>query len=56
MVLALCWVFCVDIRTDSDFSLYIIKWLGFITVVEGVYREVRTDSLYKADHVSSLKG
>ena len=28
----------------------------FITVVERVYCAVRTDSLYKADYVSSLKG
>jgi hypothetical protein len=30
--------------------------LGFITVVESVYSAVRTDSVYKADYVSSLKG
>jgi hypothetical protein len=35
--------------------LYIIKWLAFITVVERVYSAVRTDSLYKAEHVSCLK-
>ena len=28
----------------------------FITVVESVYSAVRTDSLHKADYVSSLKG
>ena len=28
----------------------------FITVVESVYSAVRTDALYKADYVSSLKG
>jgi len=28
----------------------------FITVVESVYSAVRTDSLYKGDYVSSLKG
>jgi len=32
-----------------------INWLVFITVVESVYNSVRTDSLYKADYVSSLK-
>jgi hypothetical protein len=26
MVLALRWVFCTDLRTDSDFALYIINW------------------------------
>jgi len=30
--------------------------LVFIAVVESVYSAVRTDSLYKADCVSSLKG
>ena len=30
--------------------------LVFITVVESVYCAVRTDSLYKADRISSLKG
>ena len=38
------------------FALYIINCLVFITVVESVYCAVRTDSLYKADYVSSLKG
>jgi len=28
----------------------------FITVVESVYSAVRTDSLYKAEGVSSLEG
>ena len=39
----------------ATFVLYIINWLVFITVVERVYCAVRTDSLYKADYVSSLK-
>jgi len=39
----------------ADIALYIIYWLVFITVVESVYSAVRTDSLYKADYVSSLK-
>jgi hypothetical protein len=52
MVLALRWVFCTDLRTDSDHALYIIS----ITVVESVYSAVRTDALYKADYVSSLNG
>jgi hypothetical protein len=37
------------------FFLY-INWLVFITVVESVYCAVVTDSLYKADYVSYLKG
>ena len=40
----------------ATFALYIINWLAFITVVGSVYCAVRTDSLYKADYVSSLKG
>jgi len=38
------------------FVLYIFNRLGFITEVESVYSAVRTESLYKADYVSSLKG
>jgi hypothetical protein len=40
----------------ATFALYIINWLVFITVVESVYCAVRSDSLYEADYVSSLKG
>ena len=40
----------------ATFALYIINWLVFITVVESAKCAVRTDSLYKADYVSSLKG
>ena len=40
----------------ATFALYSINWLVLITVVESVYCTVRTDSLYKADYVSSLKG
>jgi hypothetical protein len=47
MVLALRWVFCTELWTESDFYLYIINWLVFITVVESVYCAVRTDSLLK---------
>ena len=56
MALALRCVFYVDLRQTATFALYIIKWLIFITVVESVYCAVRTDSLYKTDYVSSLKG
>jgi len=38
------------------FVLYIINRLVFITEVESVYSAVRTESLYRADYVSSLKG
>ena len=43
-------------QQTATFTLYIINWLVFITVVGRVYCAVRTDSLYKADYVSSLKG
>ena len=46
----------MDLRTDSDFAVYSINWLVFIAVVESVYSAVRTDSLHKADYLSSLKG
>ena len=39
----------------ATFALYIINWLAFTTVVGSVYSAVRTDSLCKADYVSSLK-
>ena len=40
----------------ATFALYITDWLVFITAVGRVYCAVRTDCLYKADYVSSLKG
>jgi len=40
----------------ATLALYVINWLVFIIVVESVYSAVRTDSLYKADYASSLKG
>ena len=43
-------------RKLLDPTTYIINWLVFITVVESVYCAVRTDSLYKADYTSPLKG
>ena len=55
MVLALRWVFCTYLRTDSDFR-FVHNWLiGFKALVESVYCAVRTDSLRKADYVLSLK-
>ena len=56
MVLALLWVFLRISEQTATFALYIIKWLDFITVVESVHSAVRTDSLYRADYVSSFKG
>jgi hypothetical protein len=40
----------------ATFALYVINLLLFITVLESVYSAVRTDALYKAVYVSSLKG
>jgi len=40
----------------AAFAVYDIKGLVFINVLENVYSAVRTDSLYKADYVWSLKG
>jgi hypothetical protein len=40
----------------ATFAFYIIEWMVFITEVESVYSAVRTESLYKTDHVPSLKG
>ena len=39
-------VFCVDLRTNSDYFLYSINWLVFITETQCVYCAVRTGSLY----------
>jgi len=39
----------------TTFALYGINRLVFITVVESVYSAVRTNSLYKADYIESLK-
>ena len=52
MVLALRSVLCAT----ATFAVCIINRVVFITVVESVYSAVRTDSLYKADYVWSLKG
>jgi hypothetical protein len=41
-------------QNRQQLLLYIINWLVFITVVKSVCSAVRTDSLYKADDVSSL--
>jgi hypothetical protein len=40
----------------ATFTLYLINWLVFVTEVESVYYTVHTESLYKTDIVSSLKG
>ena len=37
------YVFCVDLRTNKDFSLYSINWLVFITETECAYCAVRTE-------------
>jgi hypothetical protein len=47
------YVFCTDLRTNSNFWLIKHKRLVFITEVESVYSAVRTESLYKADTPSA---
>ena len=42
------YVFCMPVRTNMKFVLYIINRLGFITQVDSVYCAVRTESLYAA--------
>ena len=39
------YVFCVDLRTNTDFSPYNINCLVFITETQCVYCAVRTGSL-----------
>jgi hypothetical protein len=39
----------------ATFAVYVFNWLVFIIVAKNVYSAVRTDSLYKAGYVSSLK-
>ena len=50
MAFALRSVLCMISEQSATFALYIINWLVFITVVEGVYCSVRNDSLYTADY------
>ena len=47
---------CVEcfVRISEQTATFALYWLVFITVVESVYCAVRTDSLDKADYVSSL--
>ena len=49
---ALCFVLISE--QTATFVLYVINWLVSIDVVESVYSAVRTNTLYKADCVSSL--
>jgi hypothetical protein len=44
------------LEQTAAFAVYDTKELVFINVMETVYSAVRTDSLYKAIYVSSLKG
>jgi hypothetical protein len=50
------YVFCVDLRTNSDFYLYSINLLVFITEAESVYCTVRSGSSNQTDTVLSLGG
>ena len=57
MVIALHFIcFCMALRANSNFSLYIINNLVFINEVESVYSAVRTGSLNKAVCAWALKG
>ena len=49
-------VFCVDLGTNSYYSLYNINLSVFITEMKSVYSAVRTVSINQTDTVSSLKG
>jgi hypothetical protein len=42
------YVFCIYVRTNSDFSIYIKIWLVFITEMKSDYNAVRTGSWTKA--------
>jgi len=44
--------FITDLRTESDFALYTIKCLVFVSVVKSVYCAALADSLHKADTLS----
>ena len=55
MVLACVACFLWISEQTATFALYIINFLVFITVVEGVYCAVRTGSLNKAVCASYLK-
>jgi hypothetical protein len=50
------YVFCTDFRTNSKFALYHTNRLVFITQVDSVYCAVRTESLFKTDFISFLRG
>jgi len=44
----------MDLRTNSDFSLYIINRLVFIIEAEIVHSAVRTETLYNTDTSHTL--
>jgi hypothetical protein len=47
----------VQISEQTEtFTLYIIKWLAFITEVERFYCAVCTEFLYESDYFSSSNG
>ena len=49
-------MFCIYLRTNSDFCPIQHKWLVFITEMKSVYCAVRAGSLNKAVCASSLNG
>ena len=50
------YVFCVDLRTNSDYFLYSVNLSVFKTEAKSVYCAVRNGSLNQTDTVSYLKG
>jgi len=49
-------VFCIYLRTNSDFCPIYHKVIGFITEMKSVYCAIRSGSLNKAVIASSLNG
>ena len=45
MIHGIC-VFCMDVGTTANFALLTLKKIVFITEVESVYCEVRSEALY----------
>ena len=56
IVLTSHYVFCMDLRTKSNFYLVSLTEWFFETEVDSVYCKVCTDSLDKTHYLSSLRG
>jgi hypothetical protein len=55
MLITLLYVFCMALRTNTNFSRYVISRLVFKTETLSVYCAVRTESLYNTDTSRSVK-